>query len=215
MEEIEEIITFDYIREAYIAEKNENKLSNLPKDFFKKADNYFKIKEEILKNSQDEKVRYELKNAKKMVDEIILIRLKKIVEAVFIFLKTGNIPSNMLKAEETFFFEIIELVKSLKKNLFFSGEKNEELENNKKDFFSSSDSSNTNLNLNVDNKQTNIYSENQKNINLVSIKILVDLPKFVGPDGNYYGPFGENEIIELEEEIAKFLVEGGFASFNI
>lgn len=185
---IEEIINFDYIREAYIAEKNESKLSNIPKDFFKKVGNYIKIKEEMLKKIQDEKVKYELKNAKKMIDEIILLRLKKIIEGVFVFLRSGGIPPNMLEPEEKFFFRIIDLVKELRKNLLFSDQQKGE------------------LGITIGE-----LKENEKG--KVRIKIREEIPKFLGPDGNYYGPFEKEAVIEIEKKIASYLVEAGFASF--
>ena len=43
------------------------------------------------------------------------------------------------------------------------------------------------------------------------LKVVFDIPEFVGPDGKNYGPFKQNEIVELEEEIAKYLIENNFA----
>ncbi|MEM0476410.1 MAG: hypothetical protein QW367_02100 [Candidatus Aenigmatarchaeota archaeon] len=207
MEEIEEVITFEYIREAYTAEKSENKLSKLPNDFFKKVDSYLKTKEEIFKNTQDEKVKYELKNAKRMVDEIILLRLKKIIDAVFIFLKSGSLPSNMLPKEEELFFKIIDLVKDLKKNLFESKEITKTNESNK-----------NNLNL-IENKNENKIENDEQKIerkekDRIKVKVLTEIPKFIGPDGNWYGPYEKGSIVELEKEIANFLIDAGFVSIS-
>ncbi|MEM5820483.1 MAG: hypothetical protein QW678_02470 [Candidatus Aenigmatarchaeota archaeon] len=206
MEEIEEVITFEYIREAYTAEKSENKLSKLPNDFFKKVDSYLKTKEEIFKNTQDEKVKYELKNAKRMVDEIILLRLKKIIDAVFIFLKSGSLPSNMLPKEEELFFKIIDLVKDLKKNLFESKE------------ITKTNESNKNLNL-IENKNEKKIEDDEQKIerkekDRIKVKVLIEIPKFIGPDGNWYGPYEKGSIVELEKEIANFLIDAGFVSVS-
>ncbi|MEM5879709.1 MAG: hypothetical protein QXQ16_00195 [Candidatus Aenigmatarchaeota archaeon] len=207
MEEIEEIITFEYIREAYTAEKSENKLSKLPNDFFKKVDNYLKMKEEIFRNTQDEKVKYELKNAKRMVDEIILLRLKKIIDAVFVFLKSGSLPSNMLPQEEELFFKIIDLVKDLKKNLFESKE------------IAKTDEPNKSLNLSENKKDENKIEiseqkSERKEKDIIKVKVLVEIPKFIGPDGNWYGPYEKGSVIELKKEIADFLIDAGFVSIS-
>ncbi|MEM1725447.1 MAG: hypothetical protein QXW71_06770 [Thermoplasmata archaeon] len=206
MEEIEEVITFEYIREAYTAEKSENKLSKLPNDFFKKVDSYLKTKEEIFKNTQDEKVKYELKNAKRMVDEIILLRLKKIIDAVFIFLKSGSLPSNMLPKEEELFFKIIDLVKDLKKNLFESKEVTKTNESNK----------NLNLTENKNEKKTENDEQKieKKEKDMIKVKVLIEIPKFIGPDGNWYGPYEKGSIVELEKEIANFLIGTGFVCIS-
>jgi len=182
-EHIEEVITFDYIREAYLAEKSENKLTKLPKEFFEKARKYLQLKEELYKNTGDEKIKYELKSARKMIDDILLLRLKKIIEAVFIFLKNGALPENLLKEEEEFFYSLIDLVKKMKKSLF---EEQKEV-------------------------VKEIKEESKKVPKKTKIKILFDIPQFVGPNGLTYGPFKKGEIIEVDEEIVSFLVDNGFA----
>ncbi|MEM5828351.1 MAG: hypothetical protein QW197_02505 [Candidatus Aenigmatarchaeota archaeon] len=189
---INEIITFDYIREAYLAEKSENKLSKLPKDFFAKVNSYLKLKEEIYNNTKDEKVRYELKTAKKIVDEILLLRLKKIIDAVFIFLKSGSLPENLLKEEEMFFFSLIEQVKSLRKNLLEQNLVIEKTEESKQ-------------------KEDLEKKEEAKEKNVIKIKFLFDVPEFVAPDGKLLGPFKKGEIREIDIEIGKIFIENGFA----
>jgi len=181
-ENVEEVITFDYIREAYLAEKSESKLTKLPKEFFEKAKKYLKLKEDLYKNTGDEKIKYELKSAKRMIDDIILLRLKKIIEAVFVFLKSGSLPENLLKEEEQFFFELIDSVKKLRKSLLEEKEikKEEKIE--------------------------------EKNISKkIKVKMLFDIPQFVGPNGLTYGPFKKGEVIKIDEEIVKFLIDNGFA----
>ncbi|MEM0243474.1 MAG: hypothetical protein QXT34_03465 [Candidatus Aenigmatarchaeota archaeon] len=209
MEDIEEIITFDYIREAYIAEKSENKLSLLPKDFFKKVNYYLNSKEEIYKSTQDEKVKHELKSAKKMVDDILSLRIKKIIDGVFVFLKSGSLPPNMTENEEEIFFKIIDLVKEMKKKLFESDEIKKDVKN-------------VNENINIENRETsNVQKEvNQEenfksaNDNVVKVRVLVEIPKFIGPDGNWYGPYEKDSVVELSREIANILVDAGFVSIN-
>ena len=200
-EHVEEVITFDYIREAYLAEKSENKLTKLPKEFFEKARKYLQLKEEIYKNTGDEKIKYELKSAKKMIDDILLLRLKKIIEAVFIFLKNGALPENLLKEEEEFFFSLIDLVKNLRKSLL------EEL----KEKETSSKKEKEEKEIKKSETTEEIKEESKKTARKTRIKILFDIPQFVGPNGLTYGPFKRGEIIEIDEEIVSFLVDNGFA----
>lgn len=194
---INEIITFDYIREAYLAEKSENKLSKLPKDFFAKVNSYIKLKEEIYNNTKDEKVKYELKTAKKIVDEILILRLKKIIDAVFIFLKSGSLPENLLKEEELFFFSLIDQVKNLRKTLLEQQILQTEVESMEK--------------LKKEEKIENKIDEIKENKNLIRVKFLFDVPEFVAPDGKLLGPFKKGEIRELDAEIGKIFIENGFA----
>lgn len=45
------------------------------------------------------------------------------------------------------------------------------------------------------------------------VKILSEVPKFLGVDGREYGPFKPNDIVTLEKEVAEILVKGNKAEF--
>ncbi len=47
------------------------------------------------------------------------------------------------------------------------------------------------------------------------IRITAEIPKFLGTDGKAYGPFKPNDMVTLEEEIAKLVVERGKAEFTV
>ena len=166
---MEEIITFEYIREIFENEKKETKLSKIDEDFFEKIRKYLQFKEKAYEETKNEKIYQELKTAKRMIEEIFNIRLKKIINSIFIFLKTGVLPENMLKSEEEIFFKMIDLMKEYKKKMKIEK-------------------------------------------NLVKIKMNFDIPQFIGPDGKTYGPFKKDEIVELDENIANYLLLNNFAT---
>ena len=166
---MEEIITFDQIREIFENEKKDVKLSKIDDNFFEKVKKYLEMKERAYEETKNEKILQEIKTAKRMIDEIFNTRLKKLINSVFIFLKTGVLPENMLKIEEEIFFKIIDIIKEFKKKVKI-----------------------------------------EKNI--VKVKMNFDIPSFVGPDGKTYGPYKKDEIVELDENIANYLILNNFAT---
>ncbi len=50
-----------------------------------------------------------------------------------------------------------------------------------------------------------------KDINKIKIKIILDIPEFIGEDGNTYGPYKEGEIIEINKKDGEFLIEKNLA----
>ena len=166
---MEEIITFDYIREVFENEKKEVKLSKIDENFFEKVRKYLEMKEKVYEETKNEKIFQELKTAKRMIEEIFNIRLKKIINSIFIFLKTGVLPENMLRSEEEIFFKMIDLIKEYKKK------------------------------IKIEKK-------------VIRVKMNFDIPSFVGPDGKNYGPYKKDEIVELDESIANYLILNNFAT---
>ncbi|MEM0480735.1 MAG: hypothetical protein QXQ14_00910 [Candidatus Aenigmatarchaeota archaeon] len=173
---MEEIITFEELREVFISEKNDSKLTKIDENFFSKVKNYLEFKEKAFEQTKNEKILQELKSAKRMFEEIILTRQKKIINSVFVFLKTGALPENMLNSEEEIFFKIVDLLKEYRQKLISGSQEIKKQE-----------------------------------VKKVKIKMLFDIPEFIGPDGKEYGPFKQDEIVEIEEEVAKYLIENGFA----
>ncbi len=159
-------INFEKIREAYYNEKNESNLALISEDFFENALKYVKEKEEAYEKTKDERILNELKNARRMIDEILNERLKKIISSAAIFLKSGILPNNLTKKEEELFFKVIDFMKEYKKEML--------------------------------------------KISKVKLKIIKDVPKIV-LENKDIGPFKKDETIEVEKEIAKILIEAGYA----
>ena len=166
---MEEVITFDQIREVFESEKKDVKLSKIDEGFFERVKKYLEMKERAYEETKNEKILQEIKTTRRMVDEIFNTRLKKLINSVFIFLKTGVLPENMLKVEEEIFFKLIDVIKEFKKKVKI-----------------------------------------EKSV--VKVKMNFDIPSFVGPDGKNYGPYKKDEIVELDESIANYLILNNFAT---
>jgi len=122
--------------EAWKREKESSTLQPLPKDFYGKIAEYIrKIREESRmidnKTIKGRLSKIEYENVKKMIDELLKLRLKKILS----YLSSGaEIPKNYLTSEEENISEkttsITEYFQELSKDLLhgkISGEKSEEM----------------------------------------------------------------------------------------
>jgi DNA replication initiation complex subunit (GINS family) len=176
------VLNYDEIRRIHRLEKNSTRLIELEEEFFdeltelieEEKKDYF----DSLKNFSINKTR-PFTNLKKLVEEIFLIREKKILNRALVSAKTNEKPEDKFTSEEEKFFkEILKEIKShdlVLESVFSS--------NNKKN------------------------SKKEKSLNMVSIKISSEIPAFVGTDMKEYGPFKKNQEIEVPKKIALLLEE--------
>ncbi len=188
-----ELITYETIRNAHRAEKEEE-LQKLPPDFFESVRNWFSHKEKM----KDTVSLLEIENAKKLIDDIINRREKKIVLAALRTMRGDVPPQNMTNEERVLFDEIIKILKSYKEKLEekirspieIVEEKIEEVKESIKD-------------LKVEEvKENKFIKPNGK----LLVKILTDLPRFVGSDLKAYGPLKAGDLILVPEEIGNLLI---------
>ncbi len=55
------------------------------------------------------------------------------------------------------------------------------------------------------------FVEECKDINKMKIKIILDIPEFLGSDGNIYGPYKKGEVVEINKEDGELLIERNVA----
>ncbi len=97
------IVSYDEIRRIYRLEKNTNKLVDVEDDFFDSL-NEFMLEEKKryldgLRNLSSSKAR-DFSNLKKMVEEIFLIREKKLLNKALICSRTGELSEGRLANQE-------------------------------------------------------------------------------------------------------------------
>lgn len=172
-------LNYDEIRRIYRLEKNTSKLVELQEDFFdtltdfilEEKQNYFSSMEDL-----DFAKARNFTNLKKMVEEILSLREKKILNKALVASKTSE-PNNELMATEekkmfNEMFKILEAHNSLIESVFAGKQKKTQ----------------------------------EKDLNKVSVKILSDVPSFIGTDMKEYGPFKKEQTIELPSKIAKLFI---------
>jgi len=168
------MLTYSKLRNIEQNEKMSSSLTSIGIDFYQEAIEYIKeleekIEEERLKDPASRKLMLlsdELRNTKRVINNIFERREKKIVMAALLAARAERKPpENMTKEEKLFYESLVELIKENRRRIF---------EAKKKEF--------------------------------VVIRMLQDLPQFVGSDMKKYSLHKE-DVISLPAEVAKILIE--------
>ena len=187
-----DIITYETVRNAHRAEKEEE-LQKLPDGFFESVRNWFKIKEKL----KDTTSLLEVENAKKLLEDVINRRQKKIVLAALSTMRGQLPPSGLNDEERKFFDDIVNILKSFKNDMnekfrSFDDIAEEKIEEAKKSIEEMKPVGMENIAVRPNGK--------------LLVKVLIDLPKFSGVDMQSYGPLRTGDIITLPDEVAKLLI---------
>ncbi|MFH1788727.1 MAG: hypothetical protein ABH834_05060 [Candidatus Altiarchaeota archaeon] len=121
------------------------------------------------------------KHLNKLLEEIILRRRNKIVLHALRISDDVVHPTNIHPMEEDFFAEVASLVTGYKKKF---------------------------LEAKPVKKKAQAPSPAP---DVVSVRIVKAIPEIVGSDSNSYGPFKEDDVVELPRENADILLKRGFA----
>ncbi|MDO8538322.1 MAG: hypothetical protein Q7S21_05545 [archaeon] len=174
-------LNYDEIRRIHRLEKNTSKLVEVETDFFNSLNEFIKAEKEdyisSLKDFSIAKAR-NFTNLKKMVEEIFSLREKKILSLALVSARTNELNEEHMALQEKQLYS--EMVKVLNKHKKMTDE-----------IFDGSSSKS---------------SEKAKDLNNLSIKILSDIPSFIGTDMKEYGPFKKDETVELPFKIAKLFI---------
>ncbi|MEW6294863.1 MAG: hypothetical protein AB1467_01035 [Candidatus Diapherotrites archaeon] len=176
-------LNYDEIRRIYRLEKNTSKLSELEEEFLGELSEFIKEEKNSYMNSLKEmnfsKDR-DFINLKKMIEEIFSLREKKILNLALIASRTDE-PSEerMFLQEKKLYRELLKILKKNKEGL------NE---------------------IFLGNGTKKIEEEKEKQQNMVSLKILNEVPSFVGTDMKEYGPYKKGQTVELPQKIAKLFI---------
>lgn len=175
------LITYETISTVYRSEKQEQ-LQKLPEDFFNS------VKEWILskRSNTDTNSLIEVQNVKKIVDEIINMRQKKIILSSLRTIRGSLPPKNLTESEQMLFDRIVELLKKDKTEIKEKVLSYDEIMEQK-----------------LQEVKEAIDDINAKK---TMIKILSDIPEFVGSDMKKYGPLSKGDVAHVPDEIVDLLV---------
>jgi DNA replication initiation complex subunit (GINS family) len=182
------LISYETIRAAHRAEK-EDQLQKLPDDFFQSVKNWIEIKEK----QRDSFSLLEVENAKKLLEDIINRRQRKLVMSALRTIRGELPPSNLTNPEREFFDKIVVLLKSYRENI------DEKLKGIEKVVEEKIEETKEII---KDLKEPELKIEGKK-----ILKILTDIPRFVGVDMQPYGPLKTGDVITLPEEIGNLLIQ--------
>ncbi len=191
--------------EILYKERKTASLQELPEDFSEEVREYIeKLKDE--KGEADEKrmelVEDEIRNARMKVEDIIRRRIGKIVKIASSGMKT--LPKGMLEEEERIFEGVKSHVEEGKERIFalMLGEKEGESEgkSEKKNDETAEQTSKTAESISVKNRNEELHI----------VRVLEDMPTFMGTDGRIY-KVKKEDVIMLPKTNAEILCKRGVA----
>ena len=187
-----DLITYETIRSANRMEK-EKDLQKLPENFFHAVKSWFSVMEK----KKDTLALLEVENAKKLLDELVNTRTRKIVQAALASVRGTLPPQNMMPSEQKFFDVVLSSMKSFKEEITEQMISYADIVENKIEEVKKS------LSEMKEEKLENVMVKpNGKHL----VKILVEIPKFVGTDMMTYGPLKTGDLITLPTDIANVLI---------
>ena len=192
----EELITNEKLYEILRKEKTKSELQEIDPEFFNLVKSYIKEKRSITQAQKEkisvfskfdiENTKKQLETTKKLLTELFEKRQQKIIQLASICSRTNpenndidtNIPS-----EKLLFSKIFEILTEDRiSNLLILTDPDQ---------------------ISKKTKDINITSEEQKN---KLLRITNPIPRFVGLDQEIYGPYDEEEVANLPQDIAKVLI---------
>ncbi len=211
-------LTYESLFEMVRREKNKSELQKLEKSFFVDFVNYLRQKKEILKNhnsqdiyaqSEKQKTEAQVYNIRKLVKELYDRREKKILDMAIVKARTGSqiVDLNISDDEKILFNEVTNILLKHRKEILLhlmdgSFPETKDLKMGTID---------TNLEEKGQNSDISSKSAQTEPKNTKKVEFLSFVQEFVGLDLEDYGPFEENDVIDLPEQIATVLVENKVA----
>ncbi|MFH0929381.1 MAG: hypothetical protein V1818_03430 [Candidatus Aenigmatarchaeota archaeon] len=189
-----ELITYETIRNAHRSEKDDE-LQKLPEGFFESIRSWFKHKE----NMKDTTSLLEVENAKKLLDKIINRREKKIVLSALRTVRGDMPPVNLNDEERGFFDQMVNILKDFSNNM---NEKFRNYDDIVEEKIEEAKSSIKELKPEKTIEGQKFIKPNGK----LMVKILADLPRFVGSNMQSYGPLKTGDVVSLPNEVGNILL---------
>ncbi|MBR9682849.1 MAG: DNA replication complex GINS family protein [Candidatus Aenigmarchaeota archaeon] len=213
-----DLISYETIRAVHRVEKEEQ-LQKLPENFFESVRSWLSHKQ---KNSDSVSL-LEVHNAKKLLDDILKRRERKIILSAMRTMRGEVPPVNLTDSERRFFDEIVVLMKAHRqetqeKMMGYAEVVESKIDEIKKTMADIRPSEIVEESVIkepvveesvVEEPETVEIGKPEEIINNTSkkfLKILSDIPKFVGSDMETYGPFNKGEMANLPSNVAEILI---------
>jgi DNA replication initiation complex subunit (GINS family) len=202
-------ITYETLFEVLRKEKNHEDLQNLDNAFISEVKKYIEDKsknlsekprlDQFMEGYENEQaaLRIQLQNIRKLVKDLFDRRERKIIDMAINKAKTGsNIvdTSALLPEEKAFFDEQIKAIASFRSEVLES-------------MLIGQNRAKRALETVQEPKELNMEPSETNDKAFKKVQITESVPKFVGVDLEIYGPFSDQEEVELSPEIAEMLVK--------
>jgi DNA replication initiation complex subunit (GINS family) len=204
MTEKEVLITYENLYEILRREKFRPELQKLSNTFFDDVLEYLNNKKAILQSQEKkdnifasaevEKTRTQMKNIQKILKDLYEKRESKILQQAILSSRNGGNGYDiavMLPEEQALFISVLDKLNSYRDEILLS------LLKCKHPY--------------VKKPKDLKRGSEKEDIKRPNIKIIVELPEFVGPDLNTYGPYKKDDDVLLPEEVVNHLVNNNQA----
>lgn len=182
---------YETLRNVQRAEKNKSRLSEIPEGFYNELRELIRESMKRYKETRDLGDLRNFENIVRVARDVFYTRQQKIIMKAYRNVRTQEYDDNGMVSEEKEFYQ--KLVDIIQKNA---------------EFFES-------MVVNGEEPPTQNVQEisegTEKDLNIVMVRILKDIPRFVGSDLNEYGPYEPNQIVKLPKKEAEFLVSKNLA----
>ena len=224
-------VTYETLFDLLRREKSKNEIQEMDPTFYVEVVMYLKSKQDILNTdsstvsrAEQEKIRIQLKNIKRILRELYEIREKKILNLAMNKVRTGSslIDTSMLLNEERGLDEESVMILEKYKKGILSRLTNYDLPNVKSEHFIPSAQTHSineqeeSEDYETEEKQieTPVLVQEKKeepelNAEITKVKFLSNLPRFMGLDKKVYGPFEKGTTDELPSSVAELLSKKG------
>lgn len=185
-------VTYETLFDTLRKEKSSPELQDLEESFYDDVNNYISDKMRTYEETHDIKTEKQIQNIKKIVKEIFERRQKKLLMQAFSQGRTTNaIKFNTKLPEEQYFINnIIEIIQ--KHNILLDR---------------AFQQNNLTIQKPVEVKKSSVNTSSD----IIQVKFLTKLPKFLGKDLESYGPFEKEDVAELPNQLAEILINKGRA----
>lgn len=227
-EDDENAITYETFRKFQKKEKNNEKLQDLPGDFFRSCVRWLNRKEEEFEENRDSTLLHEIDNVKNIVKDIFNRRRKKVLLLALHSVRSKKVSENLLPEEEKFFENIVNELKELERDLLErvlegeepgteggkdrgeaierTPEENEEAGETEEPAEGRKETEESEVEVkSLDERDGERDVQVEDGMKLV--KVAKEVDGFVGPDEEFYGPLERGDIVTLPETVADLLIE--------
>lgn len=197
-------ITLETLYDILRNEKKKEDLQKLEDTFLIDVVSYLKEKQALLKEKEEDnnlfaagerdKIEYELRSIKRILKEIYEKREKKIMDIALNRSRTGSDiidTGSMLKEEKEFYVDLLKVLDSTRREVLLKMLRGEY--------------HHVTLQEKTEAKKE-IYDEPKLNTEMTRVKFIHPMPSFVWRDMKVYGPYEEDDEIDIFPEVADLLV---------
>lgn len=209
------VLSYEEIRRIFRLEKNTARLVEVSPDFFEQLKVFIREERDncVKKSINDMNMTKvnTFNNLKKMIYDIYSIREKKILNMALLTSRTGdeNIE-HMANEEIQLYKKLTDIMQLSRDDLLTMFEEKCEVSTPKKEIVEVIENNDVKDNVTVSTEEEvlidDIKPKETPPEDSVSIKVLTNIPSFIGADMKEYGPFEESEVINLPKEVAKLFI---------